>query len=381
MQWNLKKTWLGVAASLVVLTNLLSAADNSGQIRNLENRVSALEQRRGQTGMMNPPANPTVKHGADVFLFGELLYWSANQGGMPLAVVNKHTSLNLSNSKIENVRGKWDIGSRVGIGYVIPHDGWDIDLTWLHFNTESHRKALHSSSNRFIFPTLAPSSDPIANINYCRKANGRWKLYFNQLDLDLGRDFFVSRWLTLRPHGGLRADWLRQNLNVNYKNFDNGLATPNKVKIRYHDRWRGIGLEGGLDTQWGLGGGWSIFSDISAAILYGRHKIRLTDKDKPPVVGSSNGASSLPHGNFARVKERLRRIAHPILDLALGLRWDKKFDNDRFHIGLQAGWENHVYFGQNQFPIFCDDLNFGKFFANQGDLTFQGWSFGARFDF
>ncbi len=381
MHWNLKKTWLGFAAPLAVLTTLLNAADNSGQIRNLENRVSALEQRRGQTGMMNPPANPTIKHGADLFVFGELLYWTANQGGMPLAVVNEHTSVNLSDAKIENVRGKWDVGSRVGIGYVIPHDGWDIDFTWLHFNTESHRKVLHSSRNKFIFPTLVPSTDPISDINFCRKADARWKLYFNQLDLDLGREFFVSRWLTLRPHGGIRADWLRQDLNANYKNFDNGLSTPNKVQIRYHDRWRGVGLEGGLDSQWGLGGGWSIFTDISAAILYGRHKIRLIDKDTPATVSFSNGASSLPKGKYARVKDRLRRIAHPVIDLLLGLRWDTKFDDDRFHLGLQAGWESHVYFGQNQFPIFCDDFNFGKFFANQGDLFLQGWTFGARFDF
>jgi hypothetical protein len=380
MEWNLRRMLPGIATALVSMTDLVSAT-NGSQIRSLENRVTALEQRRGASGMVNPPANPTVKHGADLFVFGELLYWKANENGLPLGVVNKNTSLNLSDAKIENIHGKWDVGCRVGVGYIIPHDGWDLDLTWLHFNTKSHKKTLHSSSKRFIFPTLAPSSDPIADDNFCTKADGRWKLRLNQLDLDLGREFFVSKWLTLRPHAGLRVDWLKQKLSADYKNFDSGLPPPNEVDVRYKDRWWGIGIESGLDTQWGLGCGWSIFANFAAAILYGNHSIKFKDENTPPVTNGSNGATSLPKGKYAGVREHIHHVAHPILDLQLGLRWDWMFDNDHFHLGLQAGWEDHVYFSQNQFPIFSDDYNFGKFFANQGDLAFQGWTFGARFDF
>lgn len=389
MQWNLKKTWLGFAAPLAVLTTLLNAADNSGQIRNLENRVSALEQRRGQTGMMNPPANPTVKHGADLFVFGDLLYWTANQGGMPLGIVNANTPLNFSNAKITNLKGKWNFGSRVGIGYVLPHDGWDVDLTWLHFNAESHREVLHSSKHKFIFPSLIPGGDPIGGFyGFARKASGKWNLYFNQIDLDLGREFFVSRWLTLRPHGGLRGDWLRQGILAKYKNFgelpSSGREVPipseNQVKVRYKDRWWGIGLESGIDTQWSLGGGWSIFCDLAAAILLGRHHLRLIDKDKPPAT-ITDISTSFPKGKYAKIKQQIRRVAHPILDLALGLRWDWKFDDDRFHLGLQAGWENHVYFSQNQFMFIPNVRNRGAFYSNQGDMTFQGWTFGAQFEF
>jgi hypothetical protein len=381
MQWNLKKTWLGLAAPLAMLTSMLSAANNDAQVRNLENRVSALEQRKGASGMMNPPANPTIRRGVDLSVFGDLLYWSVNQQGMPLAVVNKGTPDNLRDARIENLRGKWDVGSRIGIGYVIPHDGWDVDLTWLHFNTGSHKKILHSSSKKFIFGSMVPSTDPYSHDNAAHKGEGKWNLYFNQLDLDLGREFFVSRWLTLRPHGGVRADWLRQRIHSKLKNFTPGFPLPNEVNTNYKDRWWGIGIESGIDTQWGLGAGWSIFCDLAAAILYGRHHITLRDNDHPPITNFADFATSLPSGKYAKVKENLRRVAQPILDLQLGLRWDWKFNGDRLHLGLQVGWENHVYFNQNQFPFFCDGTNFGKFFANQGDLSMQGWSFGARFDF
>jgi hypothetical protein len=380
MQWNKVKICFAIASTLVALTGLANANQNS-QIRNLENRVTALEQRKGASGIVNPPANPNIRHGANLFLFGELLYWKATENGLPFAVVNKDSSMNLAEAKIKNLQGQWDVGVRTGIGYIVPHDGWDVNLSWLHFNTRSHKKSVHSNANKFVFPSLAHPADPIATNTFCRKAEGKWKLFLNQLDLDLGREFFVSKWLTLRPHGGIRTDWVKQKVKAEYNHFEgDGLPVPNETKVHYKDRWWGIGLESGLDSQWGLGEGWSIYADIAAAILYGFHTIKSQEKDKPPFEESTMHFSSLPNGKFMRVKEHLR-IAHAILDLQLGLRWDWKFDHDRFHLGFQAGWENHIYFSQNQFPYFSTADNLGKFFANQGDLTLQGWTFGARFDF
>jgi hypothetical protein len=183
----------------------------------------------------------------------------------------------------------------------------------------------------------------------------------------LGREFFVSKWLTLRPHFGLRTDWLRQSLKADYKN-NISFPLPNDADAALKDRWWGMGLEGGLDTQWGLGNGWSIFGNLSAAILYGFHHMKYATKDDPSEL------------KFVKLKERYR-ISHPILDLQMGLRWDNMFANDCFHLGLQVGWEHHIYFSQNQFPVFVDDVSLGSFVSNQGDLSFQGWTFSARFDF
>ena len=54
---------------------------------------------------------------------------------------------------------------------------------------------------------------------------------------------------------------------------------------------------------------------------------------------------------------------------------------ERYHIGIQAGWENHMFFNQNQFIRFTDSNAQASFFANQGDLTLQGFSARVRFDF
>jgi|HubBroStandDraft_4_1064222.scaffolds.fasta_scaffold90840_1 hypothetical protein len=379
MHWNITKPWGVIASSLVVFTHL-NADVKEAQLRHLDRRITALEQRKGTaSGMINPPARPQIRNGADLFVFGEFLYWKANEDGIPLAVVNKGSANHLAHAKIENLRGKWDPAFRVGVGYDVPHDGWDVGLTWLRYNSHGHRRSIHSGSNRFVFPYFAPSADPIADNATCAKAKGRWRLLLNQLDLDLGREFFVSKWLTLRPHVGLRTDWISQKTTAKYENFS-FLPPPNEVETKYRDRWWGLGLEGGLDTQWGLGEGWSIFGNLAAAIVYGKDRMRMKDENEPPFIDLSNGADSTPNGTFVKLR-RKTWVARPILDLQLGVRWDKMFSQDHLHLGIQLGWENHIYFSQNQFPIFSDDFNLGKFFANQGDLSLQGWTLGVRLDF
>ena len=366
MQRNWKKLWPAAATSLVAFTSFVNAQNaqtNDAQVRNLENRVSALEQRKGASGMINPPGRPQVRNGCDLFVYGDLIYWNAHESGLAYAVVNEGSDTTLADAQVKNLHGKWNWGFRVGVGYNMPHDGWDVNFTWLRFTDTSHKR-VHAGTDDFIFPTMTAASDPLAEGFACNKAHGYWGLRLDQLDLDMGREFFVSKWLTLRPHFGVRSDWVKQKLDVDYDNFD--LAT-NVVDVKSKDKWWGLGLEGGLDTQWGLGSGWSLFGDLTGAIIYGFHKTRFNDTDSP---GST-------HDNVSNTY----RISHPILDLQMGLRWDNMFGDDSYHLGVQVAWEHHVYFSQNQLPNFGDPSNMGRFYTSQGDLTLQGWTFAARFDF
>ncbi len=359
MHKNLKKMWPAIAFSLVTMTSMIQADTDSAQLRNLDNRVSALEQRKGASGMINPPGRPQVRDGVDMFLFGELLVWNAHENGLPVAVVNKGTPGTLSNSEVRGIHSQWTPGFRVGVGYNMPHDGWDLRLAWVRLFTHG-RKNLNPHSTKQVFPSRVHPGDIVDDSPFA-SAKSRWNLHFNQLDLDLGREFFVSKWLTLRPHFGLRTDWIHQTWNTKAS----GAIT--QCKANYKDGWWGLGLEGGLDTQWSLGSGWSLFGDLGTAIVYGFHDLRYKNKDQ-----------GVPA--FADVTNSYR-ISHPVLDMMMGLRYDYMFSNDSFHLGLELGWEHHVYFSQNQFPVFTDALSLGNFVQNQGDLTFQGWTLGARFDF
>ena len=59
------------------------------------------------------------------------------------------------------------------------------------------------------------------------------------------------------------------------------------------------------------------------------------------------------------------------LILQLGLRWDTWTDDERFHFRIQAGWEHHIYFSQNQFPRFVNDEALGTSLPTKATSPFK----------
>ncbi len=345
----------------VAVAGTLFAQDDAAEMRDLKARMAALEK-KNQQGSINPSARAEVQGGWDLFIYGDLLIWQAHEANLPIAVKNKDMNFNLDNASGKNLEFDWDLGFRVGLGYNLPHDGWDLNLTWLRLHSEAHHK-LHVANGQILWGS---QEHPLDGSNGFVNIPARWHAQLNQIDLDLGREFYVGRFLTLRPHVGLRNTWLRQKLKVNYK--EPVFLNTDELEIRKSNHWWGIGPEAGLDTQWMIGAGFSIYGNFTAAIEYGFHKVKNRDEDETIETDLVKF-----HDSF--------RVSHPILDMQLGMMWDQMFYRDRFHVGLHAGWEQHIYFSQNQFAYFIDDTSIGAFTTNNGDLTYQGWTVGARFDF
>ena len=282
-------------ASFIAPTNnpnstLLSSTENEGKNRSLESRVSALEKKRG--GMLNPPARPLVED-FDVNLFGDLLIWQAHENGLPIAIKNTATNFttlsgyqNFEDAHVKHLDFDYDVGFRIGIDFDTTYDGWDVSLTWLRFDADADAKTF-ASGNKELFPSrLGPNiaafigdSDNFSGpdpLPVYGKAHSRWKGYLNQLDLDMGREFFVSKYLTVRPHFGLRTTWIRQHLKTEYSHGIpiSDRPTMTDTKVHEKNKWWGLGVEGGLDTSWMVGNGFSVYGNLAAAIEYGYQKVR-----------------------------------------------------------------------------------------------------------
>lgn len=350
-----KKIVSAIAASLAYLS-IASAADDM-QVRNLENRVSALEQRRGSNGMINPAARPVVKDGVDLWVQAEALYMRPTEDGLSYALATNEGGAH-PNVRAKNARYDWDWGFRVGVGYNMDHDGWDIlaNYTWFKDKTRTN---VHANT---VFPTEV---DPVnAGSATTQNAKAHLNLWMNILDVELGREFFVSKWLTLRPQVGVRAMWLSRHYNTEYSL----LVNSSDYDVHMKNRFAGAGLRGGLNTQWGLGSGWSIFGEFDAALMYGKQRIRQGER--------------LETGNVSRGYSRDRWTAlRSSIDLALGLRWDHLFSDDAYRIRFQLGWENHIFFDMNQNYRFTNATTKGVFAGNRGNLSLNGLAFQARFDF
>lgn len=391
MHWKFTKTWL-VVSGLLVHTACFASRSNPNVTQNtptllspteettkkLEHRVSVLEQRRG--GLLNPPARPIVED-YDFNAYGDLLVWAAHENGLPIAIKNRATNFanqqgfaNLQDSSVQHLEFDWNAGFRIGMDFDMPYDGWDVNLTFLSLRStadmsesaEGNRELFATRLNTQI-PAFITDGAPPNPFLFYSESEARWKGYLNQIDLDLGREFFVSKWLTLRPHVGVRTTWLRQRLHTNYEDgiAVTGAPVAPDAEVSEKCKWWGIGLEGGLGTQWTIGGGVSLYGDISAAIESGFQKVRT----KEEVEGFAN--------DFENSRDSTR-IARPILDLQLGVRWDRNFQDNSFNFGMHFGWEEHIYFSQNQFHT---NANLAQFTANQGDLSYHGFTLGMHLNF
>ena len=369
----IQKITCAIAASLIAFTSYVSA-DTDAEIMALKQRVKVLEQKKEGSNRVTPPARPDVKDGADLFLTADALFWRAEEDGLEFAERTfQGTGSNFTDGKVLNPDFDWKWGFRVGIGYNTPHDGWDLYLNWVRFTTHSHKE--YSVNPAAIIPRDAlyastgsnSANGPTTNIH---EAENHWHLKLNLLDLEMGREFFVSKWLTLRPFVGVRSAWIDQKIDNDYKFETSVGATETAYSIDQRCRFWGLGVRSGLNTLWSLGCGWGIYGNAAISLLPGRFHIRY-DQD------STTAAVTTEHDS----KDHLN-VARAVTDLALGLRWDKLTCDDAYHIAIRVGFEQHHFFGQNQFRNYNYDTSIRPISrASIGDLSTHGVTAGFEFGF
>lgn len=369
------KTLSALAFSLIAFTSGLQASSyEEAQIRNLENRVNALEQRRGAGGVINPSGRPTPAESWGIYFFGDALLWNAHVNNLPFAINSTSATTVIDNGIIETPRFDWDWGFRFGLGYSMEHDAWDVNLSWTRFFTDCETRVTAPSPGAVfpIFYYANTDATGVPAIPTAGNVRNHWRLHLNTLDLDLGRAFFVSKWLVLRPNIGLRNAWIYQRNVAKFAGQTQSTTPYDYATNSQRNNYWGIGMRTGLNTQWGLGAGVSIFADSYISLLYGyfRNNVKQTGH----VANSATFVSQ-------NVLKGTQRVGRAMLDFALGLRYDINFYDDRFHFGAQLGWENHIFWGQNQFVYIPTSANGWEMQTANGDLTLQGWTLRLRFDF
>lgn len=320
----------------------------------------------GPDWIVTPNAGPCVQCGADIFLTVDFIYWTIREDGLGFALLNNSTT-GLATPFAEKGRvyhpdWRFEPGFKVGLGFFFGHDGWDLygNYTWLRT-----RKTLQTAFPKDNKVLTDPYVWTPGLLNTVSQASGEWKHDFNVVDLELGRNFFVSRCLYLRPHVGFKGTWQDQDMDVTFLGT-NGASNPAKDEGNHDLDFWGVGVRAGLDTSWHFNRCFSLFGDIAASVLWGRFKAnaKLINEDL------STNIFAVPFyagDSFHTTK--------PVLEGIFGIRFEDWFCCDEFHYGIEAGWEMQWWGEQNQF------LSTFAIENRHGDLTIQGFTLKFRFDF
>lgn len=302
-------------------------------------------------------------------IFADFLLWWAKESGTDnwVQIIDVTSKASKGNIDILSVEFSCDPGFRVGIDCNLKYDGWDTQFYYTWFRTEgkdgADRSEITSSfSGNFYIDNS--NGDSLTGPTY-QKADISWRIFFNIFDWELGRCYWVSKYLSLRPFIGVKGGWIDQRIHSGWKdpNLPKEELFHSATENLRNDFW-GVGPSCGLNTKWIVGHvhrhWFSLFGDFSGALMYGHWTFAdVYQNDKPAKVsidiGTISGAASM-------------------FRMMMGLGWDVAGHRDRFHFGLRIGCEMQVWLDQLQFYSF----NTGRL-ANE--LTLQGMIVDLRFDY
>jgi hypothetical protein len=381
--------------------------------------VASLYQRKSKTP---PPAAEPYEyqkrgeHG--VFAYAEYLLWQVAQDGLQYtghqkvkadtsgSLVNLKGNISSEKLSSKDIHPDYSSGVRLGLGYLLSkkQDGWDVSLEWTGYQGKSHGE-VHSAGTLtdFLIPTwgnqFAVSTAISSGI--FKKASANWHVNYQTLNLELGRNTFLSRKFSIRPYVGVQWALIQQEYKAKYRAPETistdvvGGSTIAAFTTRFkgENDFQGTGLRFGADTKWYFSSHFGLCGEVAGALLWGRFHVR--ERFRVPEVTQTN--NSLPNPTTtvipsftAKQKENLTRL-RPNLQGKAGLFWQNSMKQGKQSIFIALEYEFIAWFFQNNLAPITASANgntaraavLGSVRSGQRDtlLSLQGLTTSIRYDF
>ena len=341
---------LFILSSCLASSHAWAASDLDTRISSLESRMTAVKNQtaQGTTGAKMASASPLID-GYGFFATADLLYWSLKEGGADYALA--------PSGKVWSTHFDWNFGFRTGAGYHFEHDAWDwlLNFTWLHAhaNNHAHRKEGGLLPQKGLALPFSPT-----------QIHSHWHVHYYVLDLEVGRNYFITKYLAFRPQFGIESAWIPQRRRYALRgDFDAGQNIYGKNNF-----W-GIGPRAGVGGTWYFGRHFSLLSAVSGALQWGRFDSHLKETQL-----SSSGKERI-----VNVSGDLHRLV-PNVQMRLGLSWDGDINDSMNHLGIALLYEFQYWWRQNQFLNEQQPVT-TTFVHESQDLSLNGATLNIRFDF
>jgi hypothetical protein len=306
-------------------------------------------------GLITPTVEPRVDEGFGFWIDGDFIWWKSRLSNFDYAQMN---------GKTISPHFSFEPGFKIGTGMDLQHDGWDgyAEYTWLYEPTLSNSQSFHHTYgySSLILPFAEGETEgTLSSISLMDAASWR-KSQFNILDVEIGRNFFISKRLTLRPNMGIKAAALFEKTKIIYTSASSIASAHLLLK----QNLAGVGPRLGMDTLWHITKGFGIYADAAFTAFWGSFHNTLNNRYELAETFSSSSYSV-----FSNTQDIL-----PVLEAGLGLSYMVWFKEKRYQLYLKAGWEEQIWIGYNKNRV--NGLN-----SADGSLTLQGLTAQAGFAF
>lgn len=294
-------------------------------------------------------------------LSADVLFWLASEEVASIWADVITVGDNTSSWSAEGFDFNWDYGLRVGAGHGLIHDQWDTMLYWTYFRT-SAKHTIPFEPDRLIIPEFFAA---LLSKNTPLSLHAKWSLLFNIFDWELGRSYWVSQHVSLRPFLGIKGGWIHQSIHGKYQNLIiDKVHTHNSAQEHLKNNFWGVGPLGGLNSKW-RARQWGphsldFFGDFSMATLWGNWQCSDVYKN----TASQKSSVNMKNATLGALMFRG----------FMGISWDVIFYGRKASFNARLGYEMQIWLNQLRLATF-------QLQRLHDDLTLQGITFNCRFDF
>lgn len=309
-------------------------------------------------------------------LEADFIYWRVDEEDLDY-VLTSNVETGSSRMTFHKPEIRWDAGFKLGAGYTWGNqDFWELFLRWTHLNThqEGEKETTLANSSHVLIPVWSPT----VLGQQAERASVDWKVRYNTYDLELSRNYFISKTIALRPFVGLRGATILQHYEAEYKGQ---LSTTVPIPVfdthmKAENNFRGIGTRAGAQFRWHFNPCWSVLGSVGGSLLYGRYEVDQ----------KLDGALGVTLTDFGFKDDFSKVVTN--LEASLGFEWEYFFSDDDYRFAISVSYEFSEWFAQNkmkQFNLVDNSTNaqtgVTTVGSQKGDLGLQGGTLQVRFDF
>ena len=367
---------LPFAAAALMATSAFAAMDTDSRATQLEKQMMQVrtETANGTYGAKTASARPE-HDGYGLNLSVDVLYWRSRVGGTDFVLTDQTSTAALPLSgELKDITPGWDWGFRVGAGYAFDHDGWDVSIQYTYFkNNEGSEQAI--GQNDTLIPLKGSSNivtGAVGSFTQCSKAVSQLNNFFQNLELQLGRNYFVSEFFSLRPSVGIQTAWIDLKQETTYSLGSQ--LNDHLVQVNDESDFWGMGPQVAIAYKLHLVHGFSFFGNFSGSVLYGNWDVEHKNWFSGDLVTPNN----------IKVLGDLHAFT-PTARMLVGVAYDTYLDDNKQHLSVSLGYDTQYWWRQNQMLQVSDESagtnELVRYNRIAEDLAMHGVTGEIRWDF
>ena len=356
-----------------------AAQDSDDQIRDLQAQIQEIRvmAESKQIGAKSPAGYPKIEDAVGLRFEIGGLYQNAVLGGTEYAYIaitdDPDSDLGNYHAEMFQPEAKMSWGVNGAISYYCQQYGYELKLrnSYYDLSTESH---IERTSGNYIYP-LNYLNDELIEV-YAQTGSSNLNVTYDLLGLELQKSFYVNRYFSIDAIGGVLASWTWFTHDIQFEElfFEGEYADSDWFLNRHdHSSWFGVGPELGLNLNFMLGEGFSIFFNNTGALMYGNFDVEFR-QDSFFLNGEQEVAPQ------TRVKASDHRIM-PYVQSFMGLAYEFYAGKDKNFLKIRAGYNTQYFINANTMIRYDGDDVSHVYYRLSENLQTQGLLFDLAWSF